>query len=151
MYHQGYIAEDCRHTAFATPWTLLEWIRIPFGLRNASPAFQRFMNLIFGDMKGKICEPHIDDVLIYAKDFEEGVQNWWSEVASKKCAFMKNEVRNLGRLVSGNGYKPDPEDTKALEKFRTPPNNIGELRESTWVLWSLPMLCQEFRKDCEAT
>ena len=29
-YHQGYIDERFRHlTAFATPWTLLEWIRIP--------------------------------------------------------------------------------------------------------------------------
>ena len=29
-YHQGYIAEHDRHfTAFSTPWTLYEWVRIP--------------------------------------------------------------------------------------------------------------------------
>ena len=45
-----------------------------------------------------------------------------------KCVFAKQEVRYLGRLVSGRGYRPDPEDTAALEKFRTPPKTIGELR-----------------------
>ena len=75
-YHQGYIGEQFRHmTAFSTPWTLLEWIRIPFGLRNAPPAFQRFINKVLGDMKGRICEPYLDDILVYAETFEEHVQN----------------------------------------------------------------------------
>ena len=50
------------------------------------------------------------------------------KLRAEKCEFAKREVRYLGRLISGNGYRPDPEDTKALEKFRTPPTNIGELR-----------------------
>ena len=38
------------------------------------------------------------------------------------------EVRNLGILVSKNGYCPEPEDTQALNKFREPPKTMGELR-----------------------
>ena len=45
-----------------------------------------------------------------------------------KCAFAKHEVRYLGRLISANGYRPDPEETTALERFRDPPKTVGELR-----------------------
>ena len=138
-YHQGYIHEDSRHlTAFATPWTLYEWIRIPFGLRNAPPAFQRFMNFLLGDMKGYICDPYLDDVLCYAEEFADGVKGLKKvlnrlrvkgvKLRADKCVFMKSEVRYLGRLVSGDGYRVDPVDTEALERFREPPSTVGELR-----------------------
>ena len=138
-YHQGFIDESSRHlTAFVTPWTIYEWLRIPFGLRNAPPAFQRFMNRILGDMKGKLCEPYLDDVLTHSKTFDQHVDDLEKvlcrlrengiKLRAEKCEFAKREVRYLGRLISGEGYRPDPEDTKALEEFRNPPSNIGELR-----------------------
>ena len=138
-YHQGYIEEGSRHlTAFATPWTLYEWIRIPFGLKNAPPGFQRYMNTSLGDMKGSVCDPYLDDVLCYADDFETGVNDLRKvlrrlksrgiKLRADKCEFLKQEVRYLGRLISGDGYRMDPKDTEALDKFREPPKNVGELR-----------------------
>ena len=138
-YHQGYISEDCQHlTAFATPWTLYEWIRIPFGLRNAPPGFQRFMNQMLGDMKGTICEPYLDDVLCFGDTFDNGLDHLRRvlrrlrsrgvKLRPDKCVFLKQEVRYLGRLISADGYRSDPKDTMALDKFRSAPTNIGELR-----------------------
>ena len=138
-YHQGYVAEESRHvTAFSTPWALYEWIRIPFGLKNAPPAFQRFMYRCLGDLAHRVCEPYLDDVLTYGKTFEEHLQNLRMvlqrlrsrgiKLRANKCSFFKSEVKYLGRLISKEGYRPDPDNTVVLEKFRSPPKNIGELR-----------------------
>ena len=75
-YHQGYIAEECRHkTAFSTPWALYEWVRIPFGLRNAPPGFQRYINTCLGDYAHKGCEPYLDDVLCFSPSFYEHLRH----------------------------------------------------------------------------
>ena len=60
------------------------------------------------------------------------------------CVFLKREVRYLGRLVSGDGYRVDPKDTEALERFREPPKTIGELRSLLGTFWLLSLLRQEF-------
>ena len=138
-YHQGYISEESRkYTAFSTPWCLYEWLRIPFGLCNAPPAFQRYINESLVGLRDIICIAYLDDILIYGKTFEEQVANVKAvlqrlksrgiKLRASKCNFFQKEVKYLGRLISHDGYRPDPADTLALNKFTTPPKNIGELR-----------------------
>lgn len=50
-FHQVRIAEDHIHkTAVKTMWGSFEYLRMPFGLRNAQPTFQRLMNQVIRGM-----------------------------------------------------------------------------------------------------
>ena len=85
-----------------------------------------------------MCEPYLDDILVYGRTFKEHVDNLrlvlkrllarGIKLRAGKCVFAKSEVRYLGRIITKDGYKPDPKDTAALEKFKDSPKTVGELR-----------------------
>ena len=59
---------DIAKTVVITPFGLFEWLRKPFGLRNAGCTFQRMMDMILGDIP--CCFVYIDDILIASPDAE---------------------------------------------------------------------------------
>ena len=120
-YHQGYIQEECRKfAAFSTPRALYEWIRISYGLTNAPPCFQRYMNECLGGLQDLKRIAYLEDILIYGRTFEEDLENLEAVLKrhkekgikrnAKKCHFFKREVKYLGRLISKDGYRADPQD-----------------------------------------
>ena len=156
-YHQGYIRDICRkYTAFSTPWALFEWLRIPFGLKNAPAAFQKYINTALSGLLDKVCLAYLDDILIYGKTFKEAKMNLRTvlkrlkekgvKLRVDKCEFIKPEVRYLGRLVSAEGYRADPEDVKALQKFREPPKTVGDVRSLLGFLGYYRSYVRDFAK-----
>ena len=75
-YHQCYMDESSIPlTAFSTPWGLFEWLRIPMGLSNAPPGFQREIEKTLAELRDEAGVPYLDDILSYGETFEAALEN----------------------------------------------------------------------------
>lgn len=61
--------DDNKKTPMTTPFGLLEWVRILFGLKNATQTFQRFIYSVVRDLSFWFA--HIDDILTFSASPEE--------------------------------------------------------------------------------
>lgn len=108
--------ESSRKAAFITHRGQYAPQAMPFGLKNAAPAFQRAMNEILKDHIGKICYVYIDDILIFSKSFDEHLSHVQTiletlakanmRVKAAKCRWFQSEVSYLGHTVSEKGISP---------------------------------------------
>ena len=72
-YHQLIVHKDsvCK-TALITQHGKWEYVRMPFGLKNAPSVFQRLMNSILADM-ARFSAANKDDIVLFSKTFEEHI------------------------------------------------------------------------------
>lgn len=155
-YHQGFIAEDSRHlTAFVTPWGLYEWVRVPFGLKNAPGEFQRFMEACLSGLRDEICIPYLDDVIVFSKSFDEHVEHirrvlqrlrqHGVKLKPRKCRLFRKEVCCLGRIISANGHHPDPSNVDAVKSLKNiQPKTVGDVRKLLGLLGYHRQYIQDF-------
>ena len=61
---------------------------------------------------------------------------------------FKTEISYLGRLISENGYRPDPGDGEALNNCKIPPKTIGELHSLLGFLGYYRIYVKDFLKPC---
>lgn len=124
--------EDVPKTAFSTPSGHYEFLRMPFGLKNAPATFQRLMTVALSGLQGLQCFIYLDDVVIFASTVEEHSQrlcNIFERLRNNnlllqpdKCEFMHKEVAYLGHIISDKGISPNPEKVKAIKDYPIPQN-----------------------------
>ena len=117
-------------TAFITPDGHYEFLRLPFGLKNAPSHFSKLMFQALGDIK--FVKIYLDDITIHSPDFHADVhhisqvlqrlQKANLRLNSSKCTWFASRVKLLGHIVSTNGVAMDPAKVEAVQSFKAPQN-----------------------------
>lgn len=121
---------DREKTAFITPDGLYEFKVMPFGLCSAPATFQRVMDTVLADLKWQTCLVYLDDVVVFAPNFDEhlrrleavfmAIKSSGLTLKAEKCRFAYEELKFLGHVISSEGVRPDPQKTAAVANFPQP-------------------------------
>lgn len=136
-FHQIPVSpESIKYTAFVTPGGHYEFVKMPFGICNGPPVFQRAITKAVQHLKFLLV--YMDDILIPFLTVEEGLRYLEETIRAlsdagfsinlKKCKFFVDNIEYLGRHISQEGIRPS--ETKIAALVNSPvPSNIKQVRQ----------------------
>ena len=140
-FHQNVVEFNSRkYLRIISHLGIHEYLKMPFGIKNAPAFFQRMMDTEFnGELREGWIIVFMDDVIIFHDNWEDHIaglakvmnkmKNLNMTVSLDKCNFGFNEVRALGHIVSGLTlaidqnkvaavlHKPLPTTIKEVQSF----------------------------------
>lgn len=130
-FHQIEMHKDHQmKTAFSTDKGHYEFLRMPFGLKNAPATFQRAMNHVLEGLIGKTCYVYLDDIVVFGSNLEAHLRNLEKvfkrltdfnlKIQLDKCEFLKRETEFLGHLITPEGIKPNPDKIRKIQEWPIP-------------------------------
>lgn len=130
-FHQIEMHEkDIEKTAFSTEHGHYEFLRMPFGLKNAPATFQRVMDNVLRGLQNEKVLVYLDDILIYSTSLQEHIEklrlvfqrlrDTKFKIQLDKSEFLRKEVAYLGHVVTPNGVKPNPDKVIAIKNYPLP-------------------------------
>lgn len=121
---------DIPKTAFNVDHGKYEFVRMPFGLKNAPATFQRLMDSVLRKHLGIRCFVYMDDIIIYSPNLETHLQDISKilqtlkdanlKIQCDKCEFLRKEVEFLGHVVTTEGVRPNPRKVEAVKTWPIP-------------------------------
>lgn len=115
------------------------------------------MEGVLEGIRDESCAPYLNDVLCYSTSFEDHIHHLRQvlsrmrehgiKLRSTKCELFKREVRYLGRLVSGEGVKIDPQDLAAVMALKEKePCTVGDVKSLLGFLGYYRSFIQDFSR-----
>ena len=119
---------DIPKTAVITPFGLFEFLRMPFGLKNAAQTFQRLMDSVLRDLPFVFV--YLDDILVASASVQEHLSHLRALftrlnehgliINPAKCQFGVSDIDFLGHRVTKGGATPLPAKVEAVAAFPRP-------------------------------
>lgn len=119
---------------FISPGGCFWFKRTPFGLSDASEAFQKMTEQILFGIDG--VQILIDDVIVHMETMAELINRLRKvferchvnclRLNRSKCEFGLTQISVLGHVVSPDGIKLDPKKCEVIEAM-PPPKNVSDL------------------------
>lgn len=155
-FHQVQMNQrDIEKTAFSVNHGKYEFLRMPFGLRNAPSVFQRAMDDVLRQHIGKRCYVYMDDVVVFGRTLQEHLENLKIvlqtlleanlKVQLDKSEFLHRSIDFLGYIVTEEGIKPNLKKIEAIEKYPEP-SNLKELRGFLGLMGYYRRFVKDFAK-----
>jgi hypothetical protein len=124
--------KDREKTAFQFGRGKFEFVRMPFGLKNAPSTFQRLMDEFLLGLDEQAVQAYMDDIIVFSrtrrehqthlKRVLERLREFKLRISDEKSSFFKSEVKFMGHIVSREGVRPNKEKVAAIKDIPTPKN-----------------------------
>ena len=115
-------------TAFNSPFSKFEYVKVPFGLAQAPAYFQELMTGILKDFPFAIA--YLEDIIIFSKTSQEHISHIRMvfkklksanlSMKKTKCSFFSKEIQYLGHILSAIGIRPLPAKPHAIQHIQPP-------------------------------
>ncbi|MBW0524040.1 hypothetical protein O181_063755 [Austropuccinia psidii MF-1] len=140
-FHQNVLTENAKKLLkIIVHCGIFEYLRMPFGVKNAPSYYQRMMNTIFPEeLSEGLLIIYIDDIIVYSETWDSHLARLERvlkkivqvnmKISLKKCHFAYSELKSLGHVVSGLSLgidknkvaavllKPMPQTNKEMQSF----------------------------------
>ena len=148
-YHNIPIKESDRDkTAFIMRIGCFRYKVLPFGCTTAPSVFQRLIDLTLCGLTYSTCLVYLDDIIVYAGDFETHLKRVREvfdrlraanlKLHGAKCWLFQRRVNFLGHVLSDKGTEAQDDKVEVVRNWPMP-HNLTELR-------SFLGLCSYYRR-----